>query len=295
MRKSTLTVTVGTLLTTIVALPQAGAQGSSKFDCDLHLAAAAGVPHGDVHKYEIRGLCRENSGVVSNKTVREVWVVANARYDVKTAAYQEQIVATGWGAPAKTVINAKCGDDPMITNAKCTAQFIAPANPWPDFVTFWKLGRHLTKENVTYAKAAELSKSAASVAKTPPPPPPAPKPKPTTPKNALKGAADAVKTAKDDSVPPIKTIPTKPLVAQTEIPLAEGTRIYLESGNSLQAITLEGELRWMIVGPNGEVLRTYPSGSRAYKTAAGEILVNYGAGVQNLGKAKAPRLRLPRR
>lgn len=287
MTRLTIALAAGALL---CIAPDAGAQKRKYFDCDLHLVSAKGVPNGAAHAYDIRGLCRETDDEA--RVLREGWVQSEAVYDVKSATYSESIRVTGYGAPATTKITAKCGDDPMITKAKCASQFVKPMNPWPDFVAFWNEGQHLTRENVTYAKAVDLSKNA-TVAKNPPPPPPPPKGKP---KVAIKDAAQAVKRAMaEDSAPPIRTNPIAPPTGRTEIPLAEGTKIELASGQSLQALTLDGELHWMIVGAEGEVLRTYPAGSKAFKTAAGEILVDWGGGVNNLGKVKAQRLRLPRR
>ena len=105
------------------------------FDCDLHLVSAKGVPNDPRHKYEVRGLCRETDD--GGRVLREAWVQSEAMYDVKSATYVEEILVTGWGAPATTNISAKCGDDPMITKAKCSTKFAGPKNPWPDFSWYW--------------------------------------------------------------------------------------------------------------------------------------------------------------
>jgi hypothetical protein len=266
------------------------------FSCDLHLVQAAGVPSGSTHKYRTRGICRETDD--RNQVLREGWVEASAKYDVKTAMFVEDLAVTGWGAPSATSIRLKCGDDPMLTSAKCSIHSQnSPANAWPDFVWYWKKGQPLTKQKDMYAKAVELSKQSASTSKSPPPPPP-PAAKPKVAIKSMKPLLDAVKkdsAKRVDREPPKRTTPTvPPSPGQSEIPLMTGAKVELASGWSLVALTLDGELRWMILGDDGEVLRTYPAGSKAYRDANGDVVVDWGGGVNNLGKPKpARRLRLP--
>ncbi|MEW5918770.1 MAG: hypothetical protein AB1762_20375, partial [Gemmatimonadota bacterium] len=85
-------------------------------------------------------------------------------------------------------------------------------------------------------------------------------------------------------------------VANAEIALAHGLTIPLQSGRSVAVQPLGRDLRWTILGAGGEVLRTFPAGSRAFRTPKKEILVNWGGGTFNAGIERSDRrLNLPKR
>ena len=79
-----------------------------------------------------------------------------------------------------------------------------------------------------------------------------------------------------------------------EIPLRTNTTVHLQSGASVAVQLVDGAPRWNILGQRGQVMRTFPEGSRAYRSVSGEILIDWGGGTYNAGAERPTRrLRLP--
>jgi hypothetical protein len=277
---------------------------STRTDCSgLQLYAAQGVPTGPTHGYRFRGICREleeDEGTLVR--VRwEGWVELESRYDPKTATLIEaaSVKMSGHsdGPPSGTVqLVLRCAQDPMLTPAKCTIIQSAAKAPWPDFVTAWLNGNPFTKGKVTLALASSLSAQASTG--NPPPPPPAPKeagPTLQTLGKVLKESGSGSAATRQGVVNTVAARPPSVRPAPVEIPLASGARIALREGRSVVAQELEGSLRWMILDKDAVVLRTFPSGSRALRSAGGEILIDWGGGTFNAGPEQPTRrLTLPR-
>lgn len=292
------------VLASFIVLDAAEAQEftSTRTDCSgLQLYAAAGVPAGAQHKYRLRGICREigmNDGA-SLGTRWEAWVEIEALYDVPSATFSEQVSVKMSGQfdgppSGKISISLKCPADPMITTGKCTVMQSQAGTTWPDFVGAWKNGLPLTKGKVSLAQATALSQQITS--KPPPPPPPAP-PKSRTP---VQGAAKAAASAQAGNTSRTAGSAAASVAtgagareSATEIALQSGAHIALQNGRALAGLVVDGSLRWNIVGPNAETLRTFPEGSRAFRSAAGTVSVDWGGGVYNAGVEKQPTLKRP--
>ncbi|MGH8243834.1 MAG: hypothetical protein ACRETY_10855, partial [Steroidobacteraceae bacterium] len=106
---------------------------------------------------------------------------------------------------------------------------------------------------------------------------------------------------KTDSGSPVAGAASEPAPAASdggndgvgEIPLVAGARIALESGRVVASDDAEGELRWAILGADGETLRRFPAESRTYRLAEREIVVDWGGGVFRAGRERQTRLKLP--
>jgi hypothetical protein len=270
-------------VTLAVLLPATGAAQNfttTATDCsDLQLYAAQGLPNGATHKYLFRGTCREvekDDGKVA-KIRWEAWVEVESRYDVATAELIEAVSVKMSGhsdgpASGTMQLKLKCAQDPMITMSKCSVMQSNAKATWPDFVQAWLRDAPFTRGKVSLNQAIALSQQ--SDAKNPPPPPPPPA--------AGKGP---------QQIPSVVGA-----VANVELVLESGLTIPLQSGRSVAAKPLGRELRWTIVGAEGEVLRTFPAGSRAFRTPKKEILVNWGGGTFNAGIERSERrLAIPKR
>ncbi|HJR64481.1 MAG TPA: hypothetical protein VJ803_12330 [Gemmatimonadaceae bacterium] len=304
----------GVLITILPVSHAAQEFTSTHTDCsELQLHDAKGVPNGTSHGYRFRGVCRELEKDGDDRIVRvrwEGWVEIESVYDTKSATFTEMASVKMSGhssgpSSGTAQIILKCAQDPMLTSSKCTVMNSDVTTQWPDFVKAWLNGKPFTGGKVTLATATSLSSK--SAAENPPPPPPgtsSPTLQDVAKKvgEALGGSAGAEGTTArttgapqraEATVRPAPVPPARP--EPVEIPLAAGTRISLQSGNVVAALPLEGELRWMIVGAEGEVLRTFPPGSRTFRAASNEILVDWGGGTYKAGpERRAPRLTLPR-
>lgn len=308
------------LLVTGAGLVTASAAGAQDFtstvtDCSgLELFWAAGLPDGVVHKYQFRGVCRElekSEGKVLG--VRwQGWVEVDSRYDVKTAQFDEGVkvdMTAGSGGPLSGTIQIrlKCAQDPMLTAPSCAVMEVDQGTTWPDFVGAWTKNAPYTKGKVNYAQAVELSKLAASNTPPPPPPPvgeqkplsgqvlPADQAPVTTMKRPPQPAAPTARPTPDRQLP-LKAIPVVPVLppGATAIQLVPDAKVALQSGYALAARPVEGSLRWIILGKAGEIMRTFPARSHAYRSAQGDVLVNWGGGTFNAGPAEPQRLIVPR-
>ena len=275
---------------------------STHTDCSgLQLYSAKGVPTGPTHGYAFRGICRELEKNGDGKVVSirwEGWVEVESKYDKSTAQLLEGVKVTmsghSDGPPSGTMtLVLKCAQDPILTGASCTIMKSDVKTPWPDFVKAWQSGKPFTGGKVTVAQATALSQQLAS---TPPPPPPGSKP-PLQTMVKIVAQADSSKTAttRGPTVARAASVPAQePKPPLQEIPLRTNTTVHLQSGASVAVQLVDGAPRWNIVGQRGQVMRTFPEGSRAHRSASGEILIDWGSGTYNAGAERPTRkLRLP--
>jgi hypothetical protein len=275
---------------------------STHTDCSgLQLYSAKGVPTGPTHGYAFRGICRELEKNGDGKVVSirwEGWVEVESKYDKSTAQLLEAVKVTmsghSDGPPSGTMtLVLKCAEDPILTGASCTIMKSDVKTPWPDFIKAWQNGTPFTGGKVTVAQATALSQQVAS---TPPPPPPGTKP-PLQTMVKIVAQADSSRTASNRAPTTARAASLPAHVLEPplqEIPLRTNTTVHLQSGASVAVQLVDGAPRWNILGQRGQVMRTFPEGSRAYRSVGGEILIDWGGGTYNAGAERPTRrLRLP--
>ncbi len=289
--------------------------GGETVDCSaMDLTAAKGVPHGAVRAYRLHGVCRliavkhsssKVAGITtdtdhSSTQVGTVWATTEIRWERSTGALQQAMEVDGDRTGTLKMV-LKCAQDPVLGKVLCQKVAYDNGTGWSGFDAAWHAARPITNGRVTEAEAAALSKQAST--SNPPPPPPAPgKPAPT-PAPAARTAPAATSTVAaaptaptsvsreptSQPGPPDAPAPT----GYAEIPLRPDTRRLLESGRALATRPQREGLRWAILAPDGRVLRLFPEGSRAFENRRGEVVVDWGGGTYQAGRARRGRLRLP--
>ncbi len=274
-------------------------------DCSgLKLIAAGGVPDGSSHAYKFQGICKILSVNYSSdqvvgltydtdkdvKVTGQVWATAAVKWESQTGDLTEKVETFGAYA-GELLMTLKCAQDPVITSIACQPTAYKNTTGWPGFDGAWAHARPVTRGKTTLFEAAAFSKKKpAGNPASPPPPPPAPK---TTPKPGPKStvplartpavAAPVVSRVVVAPQPPAPRLAVPRVPAVQEIPLVRGARIPLTSGRSLSARFERSGLRWAILGSRGQVMRLFPDGSRAFRSGAGKVTVDWGAGVYDAG------------
>jgi hypothetical protein len=75
-----------------------------------------------------------------------------------------------------------------------------------------------------------------------------------------------------------------------ELPLTRGGRAPLEGGSSLVGEIQGREIRWILRSPSGEIMRVFPSGSRAYRDANDHVTVVWSGGRERGGTVQVGRI-----
>ncbi len=290
----------------------------------LKLIAAAGVPFGAERRYTFQGICKliQVGKKSSGKTfthVGNVWTVGVLSWS-KNGDLREDLKVKGdhggYAVDGKISMVLKCTTDPVLNPPACVKGQYVNESGWAGFDLAFLAAKPIvpktTVQEATMLSQKELANKSSS---TPPPPPPPPAHKQPA---GLKQAKPAQPRAPVGlrQAGPVAAISSPVVVtdslARVTIPMAPGIRILLESGRIVATREQDGELRWAIlgpghelettgqdgrlrratVGPGDEVLRLFPSGSRAMRNGLGDIFVDWGGGVTNAGRARSDVSRL---
>jgi hypothetical protein len=289
------------VLALFACAPAAVAQSISlKIECaDLKLERAVGVPDGPAREYGFSGSCAlyhvTALGGQGKKPYHTFPVKAEGAWDAKTNRFRETITILGQfdylGKPVSGSVTSvfACSYDPVTSPTACNGTSHANATPLEAFSEPYESHKPILAQRATMAQAVAIA---------------------VPPRQAMAPAAKAVKEAMQpprQSVAPAAQAVKDAMQVQTagtaaandsctgigEIALEAGARVVLDSGRILAADDAEGELRWAILGANGEPMRRFPAESRAYRFPAGEIAVDWGGGVFRAGRERRARLKLP--
>lgn len=270
----------------------------------LKLVAAAGIPSGKAREYKFHGICKilrvypktgSFAGYEWDKGAKveelaSVWADVAVSWNSQTG-YLKEVTKTQHPYAGQITMDLRCAGDPVLTDVGCKGLSYSNTTGWSGFDRVYTVPRPLSRGKTTLAEASALSQQTASGPSTPPPPPPAPTgpaiqrlPVPTG-TEPVAMAAPQIKVAPTRSSPSPR--PSPPPESSGEIPLQPAMRAELQDGRAIVADKAEGVLRWTIVGPQGQVMRRFPAGSKLSEHGHGQLTLKWPGGSYAAGKRKA--------
>jgi hypothetical protein len=268
---------------------------STELSCaGLKLETAWGVPDGAERKYAFGGSCRIYQSDGEGQQ-HDFPVMAEASWNSKTKKLTEGLQILGdfeyYDAHVAGSVQSiyLCSADPIIGPAACNGDAHENEIDLDQFSQSFLAHKPLLAGRTTLAEAIKLNQKKGSSPPPPPPPPPA-KPKPIVRATLKPPGPVSVTTIKPK--PPAADC-TSVAPRRSEVPLIPGVQLRLRSGRAVVAQQADSGLRWAIVGPDRAILRLFRAGSRTFRTANREVVVDWGGGSYNAGPEQPRRLTLP--
>lgn len=252
---------------------------STELSCaGLKLETAWGVPDGVEHQYKFGGSCRVYQSDGEGQQ-HDFPVIAEASWNSKTKKLTEGLKILGDFEYYDTHVAGSvqsiylCSADPIIGPAACNGDAHENEIALDQFSQAFLAHKPLLAGRTTLAEATKLNQKKGS---PPPPPPPPAKPKPMV-RATLKPPGPVTVTTIKPKPPAADCTSVAP--RRSEVPLAPGVRLLLESGRALAARAEGRDLRWAVVGQDQAILRLFPEGSRAFRSGNGDVIVDWGGGI----------------